>query len=144
MTSRKRTCTNCSKTRIATQFATEKARVCTPCKRATARKNARSTRLEKTYGITADEDLAIAVAQGKRCAGCKERRRYFLHVDHDHKVERDLLAKGVPPREAARRSVRGKLCARCNKVLRDTRDRPEVLEGLAAYLRTPPAKAVLR
>jgi len=139
----KRRCTTCGKTRIATQYATAKARVCTPCKRETARKNARALRLAKTYGITPDDDEAIAVAQGKRCAGCKERRRYFLHVDHDHKVERDLLAKGVPPEEAARRSVRGKLCARCNKVLRDVRDNAATLESLAEYLRTPPAKAVL-
>lgn len=144
MTTKRKCAGKCGKVRIASQFSSAKARVCTPCKRETQRKNARTTRLRVVYGLTAEEDLAIAVLQGKKCAGCKQPRRYNLHVDHDHKVEKALLAKGVEPGMAARLSVRGKLCARCNKVLRDIRDNAEALESLAEYLRNPPAKRVLR
>lgn len=140
---RKRACAKCGVTRIATQFANERARVCTPCKRATSAANNRARRLDDKYGITPEEDKAIYEAQGKQCAGCGGKRKYFLHVDHDHALERQLLAAGMSPKEAARGSVRAKLCARCNKILRDSRDNADTLLRLVKVLRNPPARKVL-
>lgn len=139
----KRKCSKCGVACILTQFSTDKARVCTPCKRTAAAEANRARRLDDKYGITPDEDTAIYEVQGKRCAGCHGKRKYFLHVDHDHKLERACLAKGMSPKEAARASVRAKLCARCNKILRDARDDADILLRLAGVLRNPPARKVL-
>lgn len=117
--------------------------MCDPCKRAGSRATARARHLSETYGLTQADYDAILAAQGGCCAGCGGTRRYALHVDHDHEVERKLLAKGKDAATAARQSVRGLLCARCNKVLRDTRDNGPTLTNLARYLEYPPAPAVL-
>lgn len=138
-----RTCSKCEKRKRATMFSTSSARVCNPCKRSGSRATARALRLRNTYGITEAEYAEILERQAGKCGGCGQSRRYNLHVDHDHKVERALLAAGSDPQTAARHSVRGLLCARCNKVLRDTRDNAENLRSLAGYLENPPAKAVL-
>src|SRR5574341_903709 len=91
----KRRCTTCHKLRLAKQFATAGARVCNPCKRAGTRKTARARHLMETYGLTQAEYDAILAEQGGCCGGCHGTRRYSLHVDHDHKVEAHLLAKGM-------------------------------------------------
>ena len=141
---RKKRCTTCHVLRLASQFSTAGARVCNKCKRAGSRASARARHLDENYGITLEEADAILEAQGGKCAGCGGTRRYELHVDHDHKVEAALLAAGWEPKAAARESVRGRVCARCNKVLRDTRDNGDTLVALAHYLANPPAKRVLR
>lgn len=97
-----------------------------------------------TYGITQAEYDAILSAQDGKCAGCGGTRSYSLHVDHDHRHETDLLAAGLSEQDAARQSIRGLLCARCNKVLRDIRDNAPNLVALAHYLSNPPARKVLR
>lgn len=140
----KRWCAGHEREHVSTSFASDRSRVCKKwTKERTARDN-RAKRLKTQYGITPEEDDALAEVQGKRCAGCKGRRSYFLHIDHDHVEERRLLALGFTPEEAARGSLRGKLCARCNKILRDARDSIETLEGLVAFLKDPPAKGVLQ
>lgn len=143
-TRRKRRCTTCHVARLSSQFSTAGARVCNKCKRAGNRATARARHLDENYGITSEEADEILEAQDGKCAGCGGTRRYELHVDHDHKLQAQLLADGVSEREAARRSVRGRLCARCNKVLRDTRDNGANLVALAHYLANPPARKVLR
>lgn len=140
----RRVCVKCGLKRPETSYAGERARVCNSCKREVRRKSARAKHLRETYGLTMDEDTELARVQGNVCAGCRGRRKYLLHVDHDHALERTLLAKGLAPAEAARLSVRGKLCARCNKVLRDVRDDADVLMYLVGYLRNPPARKVLK
>lgn len=91
--------------------------------------------LRTRYGISPEEYEAMLIAQGGVCAACGGDRRYNLHVDHDHAIERA---------RCVRAAVRGLLCKRCNALLRDCRDDPTVLDRLAAYLREPPAHSVLK
>ncbi len=63
---------------------------------------------------------------------CHGLRPYRLHVDHDHAI--------VDPREA----VRGLLCRRCNKLLRDVNDDISLLENAIRYLQSHRAQSVLR
>lgn len=130
-------------TRIETQFSTPRARICNVCKKATRRRTSKAARLGKLYGITIEEYDELFARQGGVCAGCGQKRSYALHVDHDHAVERALLAEGIDPQLAARASVRGLLCRKCNKVLRDVRDSAANLRQLADYVTFPPAKEVL-
>jgi hypothetical protein len=102
---------------------------------ATRRRSAHAHRIEATYAITAEEYEAIEAYQGGVCAACGQARKYKLNVDHDHKVEKE---------EGTRASVRGLLCRRCNKLLRDCRDDIQLLLALVRYLRKPPAKEVLQ
>jgi hypothetical protein len=136
-------CKRCGKARALRMFASPKARVCNPCKRSNNRRASRALRVKQTYGITLVEYDAILKAQDGKCAGCGGVRPYNLHVDHDHRLEAFYVEQGASPQEAARLSVRGLLCARCNKVLRDVRDGGETLRRLADYLDDPPARKVL-
>lgn len=85
----------------------------------------------RRYGLGPGDYDRIYAAQGGHCALClratgKGRRR--LSIDHDHKTS----------------EVRGLLCSICNKILGHSRDEPEYGERLAAYLRNPPARTVLK
>ena len=104
--------------------------------------------------LTRDEWTQLWCAQDGRCFICSQeiRNRYALvdhnprlaNVDHDHVVERRLLADGADPTDALRRSVRGLLCYFCNRnTLRSLRDRADVADRAATYLRQPPAKSIL-
>lgn len=86
------------------------------------------------YELTPEEWASVLELQGHVCAGCGQPRSYELNVDHDHKVEKE---------QGMRASIRGGLCRRCNKVLRDIRDSIPNLLGLAKYLQDPPARKVL-
>lgn len=55
----------------------------------------------KQYGLTLEQYKEMFRAQKGKCAICRNKREYRLHVDHDHKTGR----------------VRGLLCIRCNKRL---------------------------
>lgn len=75
-----------------------------------------------TYGITAVEFDELMAAQNGCCAVCgsdewvgKDRAP---HVDHDHKTG----------------AVRGLLCSRCNHMLGNAMDNPEILAKGIAYL----------
>jgi hypothetical protein len=123
---------SCGKQRDERFYVGARGRTCDKCRKATARRNARSNHLKKTYGITLEDEENILEYQGGRCGACGQHRPYNLAVDHDHKLG------------SGRDAVRGALCKRCNKVLRDIRDDPQILLGLWLYLESPPAKDVLR
>ncbi len=80
--------------------------------------------LKATYGITLEEQQAMLVAQGGKCAnlGCVATdpggRFNKWHVDHDHKTGK----------------VRGLLCQACNWTAGVAGDSPERLHGLAEYI----------
>lgn len=88
-------------------------------------------RLMETYGITAQMYWAIYKFQGGVCYICRRAKgtgRRKLSVDHCH-------ATGF---------VRGLLCGPCNRdVVGHLRDEPEAFDRGAAYLRCPPAWAVI-
>jgi hypothetical protein len=77
----------------------------------------RDRRLRYAYGITLADERAMREDQGNACAICAIDTK--LHVDHDH----------------GNGQVRGLLCSNCNNGLGRFKDRPEVLEMAAAYLR---------
>lgn len=124
----------CGLNRALSSYPSPGARICKFCQRQTRRRSTRNTHLLKHYEITLAEYDALLAAQGGVCAGCGQKRSYNLSVDHCHATERTL---GV------RASVRGLLCRRCNKVLRDIRDDAETLRRLADYLTHPPARSYL-
>jgi hypothetical protein len=65
--------------------------------------------------------------------------------DHNHRVEKALLARGVPPLEALRRSIRGLLCGWCNhRVLPMLQDKVEMAHRAALYLKAVPAQKLLK
>lgn len=128
----KRECEQCELKRPVTSYTSDRANVCNVCKAKTRRKTDRAKHLRTTYDITPHEYDLMLTAQNGKCAGCKTPRRYNLHVDHDH--------KHLGP---VRDQIRGLLCARCNKVLRDVRDDADILLFLCGYLRNPPARKVL-
>jgi hypothetical protein len=75
------------------------------------------------YGLKPADYDAMLAAQGGACAICGEPGKTWadrnLNVDHDHETNK----------------VRGLLCGRCNCMLGYARDRTDVLERGAAYLR---------
>lgn len=82
--------------------------------------------LLKNYGLTREQYDAMIVAQGGKCAICDEvpvprtgqKNFRIFDVDHCHATNR----------------VRGLLCHRCNVMLGQARDRPEVLQAAILYL----------
>lgn len=100
----------------------------------------RTTRLEKEYGITAQEYDAILSYQYGSCAICgttpKTRR---LSIDHQH-IHQDKKHRGIECRER----VRGLLCHRCNFGLQRFKDNIEILQHAIWYLQNTPAQLVLR
>lgn len=126
-----RHCRKCDQNR-ALKFFAPRGRVCKPCQRGRGRLAARSVRLVEQYGITEADYAALLAAQGGACAICGGTRRKNLDVDHDHKLE-------------GRASVRGLLCARCNRqILRHARDDAALLRAAASYIDNPPARSVLK
>jgi hypothetical protein len=76
--------------------------------------------LTKMFGISLAEYEAKLAAQGGVCAVCGQKDEWFsLAVDHDH-------ATGL---------VRGLLCSQCNRGLGLFKDRADLLDNAAAYLR---------
>lgn len=78
--------------------------------------------LKKNYGISLAEYDSLLNEQGGRCAICSQEDEWFsLAVDHCHD----------------KKHVRGLLCSQCNRGLGLFKDRPELLEAAAKYLRNP-------
>jgi len=101
----------------------------------------RDVRLRETYGIDQAYYERLLARQDGRCGICQGTRRGNLDVDHDHALERELLASGVGKPEATRRSIRGLLCRRCNRrLLPSCRDDEQILLRAIEYLRFPPAQ----
>jgi hypothetical protein len=77
--------------------------------------------LRKKYGLTVEQYVAMAEAQGHVCGIClrPETEKYgALHVDHDH----------------ATNQVRGLLCGQCNTGIGKFRDDPDLLRAAIDYL----------
>jgi len=123
MTDRQR-CVDCP-----LRYAVGRSPRCNPCRKKRSRDSAHNAHLKKTYGITIGDYYAMLESQDGTCAICDGgTSRNYLACDHDHKTG----------------EVRGLLCARCNKVLRDMRDSPEKLRIAADYLTVPPSRKVLK
>lgn len=119
----------CGKRRDEAKFTGPRSK-CATCRRDATRRSARKTHLWKTYEITVEEYDRMLKNQGGVCAICKGGRSYNLAVDHDHSLVDKL---------GMRASVRGLLCKRCNKFLRDIRDNRVILYDGIDYLLNPPA-----
>lgn len=75
--------------------------------------------LKRQYGMTEEEYDAKLEAQGGVCAICEQPQYQFaLAVDHCHVTGKN----------------RSLLCVSCNVVLGHTRDKPEMLHRMLAYL----------
>jgi hypothetical protein len=113
---------------------------CATCHRthkaAQRRRNA-ERRTERVYGIGPSEYDALYQAQGGVCAICRRAtgRTKRLAVDHDHSC--------CPGPTSCGECARGLLCGPCNQTVGRLRDDPEAFARAAAYLRYPPAAAVL-
>jgi hypothetical protein len=79
----------------------------------------------RTYGITAEDYLALLHTQGNRCAICRREPERWA-VDHDH-----TCCAGA---ESCGRCVRGLLCDPCNRGLAGFADNPGSLRSAADYL----------
>jgi hypothetical protein len=97
--------------------------------------------LRQRYDISLEEFALLLASQTNDegitfCAACHEPRSkgYRWSVDHDHKVE---VMHGV------RASIRGLVCRRCNKVMRDVRDNWLILRLIAEFILNPPAQEIL-
>ena len=138
-----RTCKKCTKNR-ALRFFAPKGYTCATCRKGSGRKLARATHLQQTYNLTLAEYEAILNFQAGKCAICFGVRNGSYDVDHDHKLERQLIAEGHENLEARRMSIRGLLCRRCNRrLLPSCLDTPTILEQAIEYLNHPPAEEVL-
>ncbi len=132
----KKKCAQCGLNRQAKFFTSAKGRVCVTCQRKTRRASSHSNRIANTYGITGAEYAALLKLQGGVCAICGGTRGYRLDVDHDHALEKTV---------GTRLSVRGLLCRNCNRhLLPACFGNPEILLAAARYLKSPPARRVIR
>ncbi len=85
----------------------------------------RNNYLRSRYGITADDYDAAVVVRDRKCDLCGRppSEEYLkLHVDHDHNTGK----------------VRGLLCISCNTGLGKLGDTVEAIQGVLAYLTSPP------
>ena len=94
--------------------------------RVRTRESRRKEWLKAKYGLTVQQYLEMAEAQGQKCPLCErvcaksESRESGLHVDHDHVTG----------------EIRGLLCGQCNKVLGKLGDSLEGVERFAARVRS--------
>ena len=81
--------------------------------------NQKTTRIKRLYGITLEQFETLLKNQGGGCAICgKEKKKYRLAIDHDHKTGR----------------VRGILCSPCNRALGILGDSIDGLQKATQYL----------
>ncbi|WP_043254020.1 endonuclease VII domain-containing protein [Streptomyces sp. Tu6071] len=124
-----RQCKKCDRNRADRFFTGPRGKTCASCRKQARRTASRASRLQATYGLSAEDYKRLFEYQGGVCAICREPRKANLAVDHCHKTE----------------AIRGLLCQRCNGHLlaRGARDRPEVLRRAADYLENYPAWQIL-
>jgi hypothetical protein len=83
------------------------------------RPRARERKLERVYGLTAEDMMCMLAAQKNRCAVCGTPFALTkLNVDHCHRTGK----------------VRGLLCGGCNRAAGQIGDDPERLRKLLAYV----------
>jgi hypothetical protein len=118
------TCRACGESKPLDQFTVRKETgkvrsECKPC-RSTSQAAAR-------YGVSVGEVIALAQAQGNRCAICKIHADDIAHgtfkhnplvIDHDHQTG----------------AVRGLLCPNCNPMLGHAKDDVNLLANAISYL----------
>ena len=102
---------------------------CLAAKRSWSARNAQKLKrqatvrnLKKLYGITLDLFELFLEKQGRACAICGRPSRQLsrrMSVDHDHSTG----------------EVRGLLCDKCNHLLGQANDDPQILIKAAAYLK---------
>ena len=138
-----RRCQRCEKNRNV-KFFTPRGRICASCRRESARRTAKDGHLQNTYGITHNDYDTMLKVQDGRCAICRGDRKGKFDVDHDHRVEKQMIGEGTDPITARSASIRGLLCKRCNRrLLPASLDSVEILQNAIHYLLDPPAYHVL-
>ena len=80
--------------------------------------------LKKRYGLTPEQFLALLKTQDRKCAICgssnpQSKQHGTFIVDHSHETGK----------------IRGLLCSPCNRALGLMKDRADVLEKAAQYVR---------
>jgi hypothetical protein len=104
----------------------------------------RGVRLLTTYDLSLDEYDMLLAAQGGACAICGRTPKYNMDVDHDHALEKRLIAEGLAPLVARKASIRGLLCKPCNRrLLPAAGDSIPRLEAAIHYIAFPPAAGAL-
>lgn len=136
-------CEGCSRNR-ALKFFKPKGRKCSTCLKRRTKLASRDVRIVDTHNITSAEYDEIMGEQEGVCAICGGPRNYRLDVDHDHAVERSLIAQGMSAPLAHRASIRGALCKACNRrLLPACKDDPQILRNAIHYLLHPPAHMII-
>lgn len=114
-------CTSCRKDQSQVNFFGYR-KLCTSCHYNRYKKQARDSKLKKTYGISSDMYAEMLEKQGYRCAICFSTdpggRGVYFHVDHNHTT-------GV---------VRNLLCSGCNLAIGHMKDSPDIARKIARYL----------
>lgn len=116
------------------RYLVGRERKCSLCKVERARRTRRVAHVRNTYDLEAAELDALKLLADGKCMGCSQPRRYELHVDHDHAVEREWTT---------RMSIRMLLCASCNGVLRKAGDSASTLRRLADHLDSWPSVGIV-
>lgn len=134
---RRKRCQRCNKQRGVNSYTDFDAdRVCKSCQKTRRTRNRRAQHLRETYDITLDEYLTMYHDNNGACWICQGKRKW-LDVDHDHAKEK----AGLPVRD----TIRGLLCARCNRhLLRSAQDDPVRLRRAADYVEGMEAQSYLR
>lgn len=86
----------------------------------------------RRQGLTEAEVAHQLRLQEYLCMICGDSLGLEWAADHDHALAR---LHGHDPKQGCRWCFRGLLCKGCNLMLGWSRDRPEVLEAGAAYIR---------
>lgn len=132
----RRRCQTCNRNRHIKYYPTPQARVCKDCGKKRRTRNRMAQHYRETYDITYDEYRNLFHRYNGECWICGGRRK-TLDVDHSHALEK----QGVPIRD----TIRGLLCARCNRhLLRAAQDDPVRLRRAADYLESMEAQSELR
>jgi hypothetical protein len=113
-------CSRCKTVKVASCFGRD--RQSSDGRKSACKSCNKRDSLEKKYGLSLEEYLALYEEQEGKCKICSEHRD-ILCVDHCH-------TKGSGTKEA----VRGLLCKPCNLALGNLKDDPDRLRSAIQYL----------
>jgi hypothetical protein len=116
-------------------------RYCKVCRRDALRKwnnnhreHVNDRHMKFLYGVSKEKYDAMELAQNGVCAICKKPESRTLNgkvlrlsVDHDHNC--------CPTKRTCGKCVRGLLCSKCNFILGNSDDNPDILNTAINYLR---------